>query len=193
MRTLLRSMAFAAIAAISSVACVQAALADTATGYGHLVAYGDQFQVYVQADANNVVFSAILPTSWTYSIDVDADSDGKWGYGPAVQGNNSKPHDDYAYTAVGTSLCAQYIYSSIPSNTDMVASSSYCGERRSAAKYSVTAQPDDKKLAVYTIPVSEMRTKAGNLEFAVVIYDGTSFWYFGSPEAPVVLTIPSGT
>ena len=191
MRIFLRVLAFAAVAAISTVAFAHAATADPAPANGHLLAYGDEFQVYANVDQNNVVVSAILPTTWTYTVDVDADGDGKWGYGPAVQGNNSKPRGDFAYAEAGSKFCAQYIYSAIPTETDMIALSSYCGERKSAATYSATSQPDGKKLAVYTIPVSEIRTKAGDIEFTVVLYDGTSFWYFGSPQAPFVLSIPT--
>jgi hypothetical protein len=191
MRTLLRWLAFAAVA-ILPITLGRSAMADPAPDYGHLLAYGDEYQVYATIDQSDAVFSAILPTTWTYTIDVDADGDGKWGYGPMVQSGGSKPRGDFAYAAAGNDFCPQYIYSSIPSDPDMIASRSYCGERRSGAKFTVTSQPNNRKLAVYTIPLSEIRMKSGNVEFAVELYDGTSFWYFGSPQAPFELSVPSG-
>lgn len=192
MRTLLRTLAIAAVAATTIAALRQAAVADPPPDYGHLLAYGDQYRVYAKVDPNDVVFTALLPTTWAFTIDVDADGDGVWGYGPSVQGNNSKPRSDYSYATIGGNVCAQYIYSSIPGNPDMIGSRSSCGEHRTAAKLSVTSQPNDQKLAVYTIPLSEMRTKTGAVEFAIELYDGTSFWYFGSPQAPFVLSVPAG-
>lgn len=193
MRIFLCALAIAAVAAISPIAFAHAVSADPAPDYGHLLAYGDDYQVYAKVDQSDVVFSAILPTTWTFTVDVDADGDGQWGYGPMVQGNNSRPHGDFGYAAAGNKFCPQYIYSSIPGDPDMIASRSNCGDRKSAAKYSVTSQPNNRMLAVYTIPLSEIRTKTGNVEFAMELYDGTSFWYFGSPQAPFELSVPTGS
>ncbi|HET9393654.1 MAG TPA: hypothetical protein VFO29_09090 [Candidatus Rubrimentiphilum sp.] len=156
---------------------------------GHVLVLTDGVQVYVHTDAQSAIFSALLPSAWSYSILVDGDENGAWGDGPLGSRKLSHSQADFAYATARGKLCTQYIYAAYPDNPDMVYDSSVCGARKSRATFGLVAAADGVSLQTFTIPKSELRDGPGEVHFAIEVWDGSATSVFGSPSAPYVLTL----
>jgi len=187
-----RSVAWLLIAFFLSLAVPAqgAPAARPRTDLGHLVLLTPKAQVYVRTDELSVIFTAALPTAWSYSILVDGDQNGIWGVARHVvipPGTPSPPSPDFAYGAtVDGRFCSQFIYSAYPDESDMLYESSACGGRKSAATFD-TAVTQGGALKAFTIPKRELRASTGTVHFVISIWDGSGQLVFGSPSVPFVI------
>lgn len=156
---------------------------------GHVLVVTDEAQVYVRTDEQSVIFSALLPADWSYAILVDGDQNGVWGDGAYRQGNHPISRTDFTYAESAGGICTQYIYSAYPDDLDKVYASSPCGDRESAATLQIAPVSDTLSLQTFRIPKSEMRDGAGDVHFAVEIWNGAGSYVYGSPSAPYVLLL----
>jgi hypothetical protein len=156
---------------------------------GHAVIITKDFQLYFLSNGP-VVFSAILPPDWSYSIYVDGDKDGIWGHGPYAKGNKAEPKGDFGYGQTDTGkICTQYVYSSYSVDRDIIYSASECGKYKSAATFHTKILSDTQTLKVYTIPRSELSASPGSVHFVIEVWDGQGSQIFGSAASPFLLTL----
>ena len=158
---------------------------------GHVLVLTDGAQVYVRTEAQSVIFTAVLPSDWAYSILVDGDRNGVWGEGPVPDRDRrlSPSSPDFAYASSRGTLCSQYIYESYADDPDIVYGSSVCGLRTSAATFRAAAVSDGVSLQTFAIPKSELHNGPGEVHFVIEIWNGSGSSVFGSPLAPYVLML----
>ncbi|RYF21055.1 MAG: hypothetical protein EOO77_06790 [Oxalobacteraceae bacterium] len=92
---------------------------------------GRDLTVRYEFIGGQIVFNALLPEGWSFSLNVDGDQNGVWGNGngtdPALM-TNSK---DYTYGSTKSGyLCSQYIYTGSADSLSVNASSA-CSARPS--------------------------------------------------------------
>ena len=167
--------------------------ADQDVNVGHALIVTRDFQIYVKAERRAVVFTGYLPAKWAYSVSVDANHDGKWGYGPYDKDSKAKPTGDIAFGSTEGQVCPQYVYASYQYDPDIIYATSECGARTSAATYAAINLSGDRMMDVYSIPQTEMSPTNGRAEFVLSVWDGKSSAYFGSALVPLEITLPAGT
>jgi hypothetical protein len=158
---------------------------------GHVLLLNDEVQAYVRTDPQSAIFTAVLPTGWSYLILIDGDQNGVWGEGPVTPRDRtlSPLSPDFAYASSHGTFCSQYIYEAYKEDPDKVSGSSFCGVRTSAATFRVDTVSDGVSLQTFTIPRSELRNGPGEVRFAIEIWNGSGTFVFGSPSAPYILTL----
>ena len=159
---------------------------------GHVLLLTSETQIYVRVDDKSVIFSGLMPSAWSYSINVDANVDGVWGYGRYDQAKEktARPKSDFAYAANSDgTICTQYIYSGYADSPDVIYSTSDCGRRKSAATFRTGQASNGLTLQVYAIPRAELRGLTKGFHFVIEVWDGSASRVFGSPTAPFVLKL----
>lgn len=135
------------------------------------------------------VFTARLQEGWSFSVHVDGNQDGEWGYGADNPRSNLRPTDDYSFgqTREGTP-CSQYIYSAKPNNPDYVASSSTCGAFSSSATVDITTS--DRLgffFVTYKIPKVELFKNRSNAHVLIAVWDGNALHHYYTLKNPLLL------
>lgn len=166
------------------------ALADSAQ-FGQLLYNSDEFKLYYQVKGGSVFFSAILPSTWSYVLNIDADRDGVWGYGPydkAKKPQISKVDFDYAQTREGR-LCPQYIYNASPTNPDVPYASSECGGFHSNGRMRVQLLSGNRAVKTYIIPRAELASQNDPVHIVVTLWDGREWHSLETLSDPILLKI----
>lgn len=165
------------------------ALADSGD-YGKQVYHSKDFKLYYRVNEDSVVFSALLPPKWSYSLNIDVDRNGIWGYGAANKKPGGTSHIDRSYAQLtNSSVCVQWIYNAYPGDPNSIKDSSPCGGFKSKASIHTRRLSDDQDLKTYTIPKSELQHGKGPIHIVVAYWDGHKGYFINTLAHPWLLKL----
>jgi hypothetical protein len=139
-------------------------------------------------------FSGDMPAGWTFSVRIDGDRDGRWGYGPEREGiarETSSPDRSYGQDSRGGVFCAQYILTSSPDDPAQVYASSDCDGYPSQGHVEMT-QLDRRGWAriTYSLPAAELLGGRSDVHLQICLWDSNRWTCAHSPARPLVLADP---
>jgi hypothetical protein len=141
-----------------------------------------------------VLFSADLPSQWTFFVRLDGDQNGNWGDGPMAPEkvvSHSTADWQIGYDPRDGSLCSQYILASRPQDPSAVLASSTCGSFSSNAVVDIqrAARADHMRLT-YRIPAKNLFGALSEAHLQICLWDGRRTDCQHSPVEPIVLRQP---
>jgi hypothetical protein len=148
--------------------------------------------VHSRPDGDAMLFSASLPSGWTFMIRVDGDQDGQWGVGAlsALPANRITPDHVYAQTPQGE-FCPQYVYSSAPDDPGRVYGSSGCGAFHSAGRVDqLGGGATPRVLISYHVPQAELFGHFSDAHLQTCVWDMRRWDCQFSPTHPYLLPRP---
>ena len=147
-----------------------------------------------------VEFSAHLPASWTFSVAVDGDQDGRWGDGPEAgrTGTHPTPDRKFAQDSRNGVFCSQYVLTSVPQDPSEIYATSECGGYPSRGSVEMSGFDAAMRATIrLKIPAEELFGDRREAHLQLCIWDTRRWNCHYSPAAPFFLprpaTLPSAT
>jgi hypothetical protein len=141
-----------------------------------------------------IELSGDMPAGWTFSVGVDGDRDGRWGYGAEredLHRKTSSPDWSYGQDSRGGVFCAQYILTSNPADPAQVYASTDCDGYPSQGHVEMT-QLDKRGWAriTYSLPAAELFGGRADVHLQICLWDSKRLACAHSPARPLVLADP---
>jgi hypothetical protein len=154
-----------------------------------------KIEVKYDFSGDEVLFSAHLPAGWSFTVDIDGDQNGIWGYGPSPDIPSAESSTDHAFgqDKNGT-FCAQYILSSFPQNPSEVRVNTDCDGFPSRGTIEI-GQMDAQRRATMTlkVPMSDVFGNGPDAHLQVCVWDTIQSDCRYTPAKPFILPNPTST
>lgn len=152
-----------------------------------------KIEVTYDFDGDQVLFSAHLPATWTFTVRVDGDQNGIWGEGPSADIPPGRPTADHSFgqDQNGT-FCSDYILSAFPQDPGRVRVSTDCDSFPSRGSIEI-GQMDAQRWATVTlkVPVADLFGNRPEAHLQVCVYDSKAWTCQYTPARPFIIARPS--
>ncbi|AQR73721.1 hypothetical protein [Sphingomonas sp. LM7] len=94
---------------------------------GQTIVRDGSIEIRYRFGKDSIQFSSELPAGWSFSVAVDGDQNGVWGYGPRQSSDElQSPDFKIGQDTRGSVFCGQYIFTAMQSDPNKIYSSSDC-------------------------------------------------------------------